>query len=303
MVEIYSYITIEIFLLFNIIVRYNNNIKSLLTFLILIFHILIVRTSGFDGDISVYMDGFHQDRSEIYYLKEILFWLILDFYGYLLDDSFVFLILDYSVLILIFAICKKVKIRYYYAPMFFVTFFNILGHQNIYRQWLASMIFIYFFANRSKFIYFIPAVHNALAAFVGAIFLKSSKYSIFALLLLPLTVYVVSLYLPPDYQEVHTGASFVLPLNLFMVMNFIILKSLSSDDRVVKFFLYTALMVAASSIFLSSAFAERMVYLYLSLIMPFTLFELNKKSKMLTLGYCFILIVPSYFTSVMLFLN
>jgi hypothetical protein len=294
---------LEFFLLFNIVVRYRRSIKNGATLIALIFHIIIVRISGFDGDISVYMEGFNQDRSEFYYLKEILFWLIIDFYNYFVEDDYVFLAIDLTVLLLIYKICKKMRLKFYYAPMFYVTFFNILGHQNIYRQWLAGLIFIYLYINRGKYTFFVGLIHNSLLAFVGANSIKSSKHRILMLLFLPLFGYLISNYLPSGYQEVETGSNFVLPLNILMICNFLILKWLCQDEMVLKLFLNTTFFVITVSLFLSSTFGERMVYLYLCLIMPFTLFELNKKSKILTFAYSLILIVPSYFTSVILFMN
>lgn len=146
--------------------------------------ILVVRTT-FDFDIRNYAETMTYQSISIYYLKEPIVWLGHRFiYFWVQNPFYVFLLSDFLIGLILFRALKNFNLPKYAFFSILIFFPFVLGMQNIYRQWVANILFLYSFSiawnqsgNIKKYISFMAAVlsHNAAAIFVPLLFIKRTN--------------------------------------------------------------------------------------------------------------------------------
>lgn len=156
---------------------------------LLMIHFSIVRYSGFDADIEVYVDAFEADLVGFYYLREPFFWFGGRFvFSLLQSPELTFLVFDCLTILILFFAFNRLDLRAGHFLGFFVLSPIILGYENTYRQYLSEIFSIYLlsvFLSKNGSFHFLSsflmgASHNVGFAFLPAFF-SFSKYQILRL--------------------------------------------------------------------------------------------------------------------------
>ena len=261
--------------------------------------ILVVRNT-FDADINSYTAAMSGSSLSIYYLKEPVVWLGQRYlFSWLQNPFFVFVISDLLAGLSLFCAFKNFNLPQYAFFSFLIFFPFILGMQNIYRQWIATIILLHCFShvwnntgNMKRYIAFTLSVmsHNAAAIFVPLLFIKnkyvSGKLMWYGSCLIGLAGIKFG---AGSKSSANTGSDLTL-VYLFLITFLIILVPLL-DRGVIrklrrleyKLLCIFFLLSSCSVIFLSSAGAERISMLCLMISYPILvlLFEDRFKQKVL----------------------
>lgn len=105
--------------------------------------VLIVR-SKFDTDINVYAKSFDNKNLSLYYSREPVFWLGSRMLYYLKESRvLVFLIFDLVMGLVLYNALRRLSVPQYAYFSILVFFPFVLGMQNVYRQWVASIFLIF----------------------------------------------------------------------------------------------------------------------------------------------------------------
>lgn len=302
--ELTLFIFLYFFLIFNIHVKYHIAIKNYLTFLLLLAYIVAVRYTNLDGDMSVYFDSVGQSRFDLYYLKEILFWLLIDFSTFFTKSELLFVVSDLVVLILISRILFQKQISFYMAPLFFILFFFFLGHQNVYRQWIATLLVIYFIQHKSLMSFIAILFHNSTAITLYAFYVSLlSKYRILMLAAFAVFLFMLSL-VPKGYADVNTGSNLVLPLAGLSLLYISVTYVFDSRFKQLCWFLFLFWCFAMlSSSALSSTYIERIFYMLLGICTPYLLVSLLKFKYRIFLSIFITLnFIPTFLTGIKVFI-
>ena len=261
--------------------------------------ILVVRNT-FDSDINTYAAAMSDSSLSIYYLKEPVVWLGQRYlFSWLQNPFFVFVISDLLAGLLLFRAFKNFNLPQYAFFSVLIFFPFTLGMQNIYRQWIATIILLYCFSlawnntkSINKYIAFTLSVmsHNVAAIFVPLVFIRNKHvlgnlmwYGSFLIGLAGIKFGAGS------KSSVNTGSDLTL-VYLFLITFFIMLVPLLDRGvirklRRLEYKLLCLLFILSSYsiIFLSSAGAERVSMFCLMIAYPILvlLFEDRFKQKLL----------------------
>lgn len=313
-VELYYYIFLVLVGLFFCVRQIKSErLFSLLSFMLLAIYSIITRYSGFDIDMNAYSGELESPILSVYYLKEPVYW-ITSRYLYKLTESpeITFIIYDLVSFILILKARKNMKLPQYFVFLYILFFPSVMGLNNVYRQYLAHSIFIYFtsltminagFFKKSFFILLSMLTHNVSALFTPLFFMINKKkyisissifVSVCILLLLPFALSTKS--------ESDTGtlnAEVYLVVIFFILIFYIASFRLRLNEMAAKFFyyfMYIIILCSASVLLMGSAQSKRvgMFALIISLIPMVIAIEHNYKQRTLVRTIIFtILISPT----------
>lgn len=262
--------------------------------------VLVVRNT-FDVDINTYASSMSSSSLSIYYLKEPIVWLGQRYlFSWVQDPLYVFVIFDLLAGILLFRTLKNFNLPQYAFFSILIFFPFVLGMQNIYRQWVASIIFLYSFSlawNQSdsvkRYTAFLLSVmsHNVAAIFVPLIFISKRKVLGKLMWYVSFLVAILGIRLGAETKSsTDTGSDLTL-VYLFLITFFIFLIPLLDRGvvrklRKLEYKLLGSLFLLSicSIVFLSSAGAERVSMFCLLVAYPILvlLFEDRFKQKILT---------------------
>lgn len=204
--ELLLYIILILIASSAIFVNKINIIKFLYIPLFVVF-ILIIRNSGFDTDIEAYSN--YMQHFSIYMVKEIAFYgMITQLYQLVENETLVFIIVD--ILFLLFLILNVKTIKNYdkrasviFIPLLTLSFPFIMGIENIYRQFLGTIILLLSYSIRKKseiksnLLFFLSIFfHNSLILFLPLLILvKCFNFSFKNRLLIATTVLIILIVL------------------------------------------------------------------------------------------------------------
>lgn len=115
-------------------------------YVLLAFLIFIVR-SNYDVDIQNYATSMQKIRQSFYYLREPIIWQGQAYLYAIFRSTFlVFLVFDAIASFLTVVALKKFRLPRYAYYLVFIFFPFVLGMQNIYRQWFASVLLLWAFS-------------------------------------------------------------------------------------------------------------------------------------------------------------
>jgi hypothetical protein len=261
--------------------------------------VLVVR-STFDGDINTYASSMSHSSLSIYYLKEPVVWLGQRYlFSWLQDPFYVFLSTDLFVGLLLFRALKNFNLPQYAFFSILIFFPFVLGMQNVYRQWVANIIFLYSFSlvwnqrgSVKRYAAFMLSVmtHNVAAIFVPLLFIRKRKVIGKLIWYGAFLVAILGIKLGADTKSsADTGSDLTL-VYLFVITFFIFLIPLLDRGVIRKFrsleykLLGSLFLLSSGSImFLSSAGSERVSMFCLMVAYPILvlLFEDRFKQKFL----------------------
>lgn len=286
----------------------------------------IVRANPHD-DMIVYINSmklsFRDMLSQPYYLKNILFWgsnsLL---YSAGLSPNLILLIWDIITFVLMLKVRKNTGLPYYFIPLFYTSFVGIFGLQNIYRQYIASILLLYIvttsFRKQWKFYLLLvltALIHSGSIIFAGAIWVKAQKKmpsGYWYILMLAMVVMLSPKLFATNHPE-NTGSNFnILYLGTILFGATFCLFTQRTMRRKIDFgkdFLTIVyLLVIAFSAFLvqrTSLYYERIGLFILPLIMMYCVKYIRYYSqrRMMNVAFSLLLIFPTFsFTATQLML-
>lgn len=256
---------------------------------------LIVRRQ-FDVDIEVYASLMSHTSLSLFYLKEPVVWLGQRYLFYYTQDTYtVFFIYDILVGVLLFKVFQNLRLPQYSFFAILIFFPFVLGMQNIYRQWVASILFLlsfsYLWAGKSTlkvYSYFALSFlsHNVAAIFFPLLFLKKKKALGKLAWFLGFFVSFAGIYFGADTKSsANTGAnlSALYLALLLLLLGFVVLldRGVIRRARKVEYKLIMGLFALSlcGTVFLASAGSERVSMFCLLIIYPFLSLLIEERFK------------------------
>lgn len=255
---------------------------------------VIVRTSGFDTDITNYSRAMSESSFSVYYLREPVVWIGQRLaYSILGNEVLVFIIFDIIAFLMLYQAFKNFSLPQYAFFSILCFFPFILGIQNVYRQWF-SVVFIllsFSYLNRSfikRYLYFLGAglAHNVAGLFLAPFLIASNKiaekaFGFIYLLIMPLIISFAS----DTKSSANTGQNLVVAYLalLFLVAVFVI----ASSRFKIKLYEKSRYIILATSVYsvllsaliLTSTGSERTAMYCLILYYPYLVLVIEEKFK------------------------
>lgn len=271
------------------------------------------------SDMIVYISSMRIPLQDLFvnesYLKNIVYWGTSSLlYHWGLSSSVVFYILDIASFILLLRARNIKHIPYYFIPLFYVSFIGIFGIQNIYRQYLATILLIYVYSiirDRPLIGYFLfmvaVLIHNSSILMIGAIFIEQHNgvinkyiYTIGLLLMMAVAPIVFSTDYMFNSGENYNTLYFLVVLLLTLFIIFTVRLGISSWTEALSTLqmplYFSGLGILSYFSMGTSLFYERVVLLLLPFLLLFVsqLIQLYKQRRFFNLGLAFILIIPTF---------
>ncbi|MGY3727794.1 MULTISPECIES: EpsG family protein [Cobetia] len=115
------------------------------TLILLMINSAVMRYSGFDIDMNVYVSTLETNVISMYYLKEPIYWVISRYlYDLLGSPEVTFMVYDFLSFIAVLKARENIKLPQYFPFLFFLFFPSVMGINNVYRQYLSCCFFVYF---------------------------------------------------------------------------------------------------------------------------------------------------------------
>lgn len=274
--ELVAYLSIMMFSFifsFNRKLIQNSSIFFLFWLLIYVVFVLIVR-SKFDSDINTYANSMSLSTFDFYYFREPVVWLGQRYlFGFIKSEFWVFVSFDVIIGYFLFQALDRFKVPQYAYFSILIFFPFVLGMQNVYRQWVAMVLFLYSFSilwggagGVKSWAFFVisTASHNVSALFYPLLLIKKNKFSGKTLWVFSFIFsFVAIVFGAKTKSDAETGAdlSLVYPLLLmFFVMLIPLLdRGVFRRLRILQYKIFLGLLALSvcASAFLSSASAER----------------------------------------------
>jgi hypothetical protein len=236
------------------------------------------------GDMLVYQASMDYKSFSPYYIREPVVWLGMRIIYSLLDNTYlVFIVLDMIMGLVLWASLSNLKLPQYAFFSFIIFFPFILGMQNIYRQWFASILILYTYSIvlnssqiRRPLVTFILASlsHNAAAVFLPLLVTasKKSKILIYTLALIISALGVVqgagtksNTTVGADLGAIYL-ALFVLIIMFFLLSDRLIIRRSRSTDYMT---ILTVVYLCVLGLFvLGGSGRERLALMALFIIYP-----------------------------------
>jgi hypothetical protein len=176
----------------------TTNRDYFIAFLFLSLWSISLRNLGLANDFYTYKDVLSYDYSDLlnfYYLREPIYWFLSKFiYNYIASDVYTFIIIDIIFFLIFVSFCKSQRMPLYFCFLYILFFPSVLGLQNVYRQYLSTillLIAIYsptkndYFEFKPYFFWFLSFLtHNVTILFFPLIFIKKGKNLLAYILLL-----------------------------------------------------------------------------------------------------------------------
>ncbi|WP_329903759.1 EpsG family protein [Porphyromonas pogonae] len=327
--EYIYYIFLLIITLFFALMGYYTSKRRIdyFSFIILMGLSIIVR-QNLHSDMIVYADTikyihlFELLDNGLYYVKEGLFWLTSAF---LCQNIFgghvepVFYCWDAICFIILISIRNRLNLPYYFLPLYFIAFSGVFTFQNVYRQFIATCIFLYALSQSltggryryTIFLFFIATlIHNSALLFLGILpiiktksGLNMSKY-----IFMILAVIIILPFVAKTDYDFNTGLNLnllysllILCLGLLIIFKLKFFKNNKGLNRIIiQYTLYIMLVsISSSAIMGTSLYVERISIYSLQLLIPVLclIIEYNKSiSSKISLRFflIFLLSIPTF---------
>lgn len=308
-------------------VRRNSRRVDLFWFVLLMGFSVVVRETP-NIDILVYFAEMHATLQEVAsvssYLQEFSYWGVSSIlYSLIGNERWVFYLWDALAICILLGIRRRLSLGWYFVPFFFVAFPSVLGFQNVYRQFLASLMVLnatsYCLALQRKrywkvlcFVFFILAVtiHKSTWIFLPVLaFVYGSvekKRRIFMLLFIvfallsPFVLVVRGRVLQNGLNLGFAYLGVVIVLVTTLLLSRVKVKEGKLDVVSTRFiFFYVAIFAIVGLIQMGSdIYYERMMLLFIPQILVLLLWSIEdrafRKRRFVVLTILLLFIIPSY---------
>lgn len=257
--------------------------------------LVIVVRQHFDADIAIYARLMTFDGFPYYQFKEPLIWFSQKILYKIFGNSFtVFAICDLIIGLILFKTLYNLKVKKYVYFSILLFFPVILGMQNIYRQWVASVLFLYSISliwnntisRKSIFAFVISIFSHNSAVLMTSVYFSIIRGSARHFWLLSLLICILLMFYGAKLKSTATtGADLSLAyviLSVFMIIAICLLDA----GKIKKLYLYqykilmSVVVLSVSSLFLlSSASSERVSMSFLIILYPILSIIIEERFK------------------------
>ena len=247
-----------------------------------------------EGDFTSYTNALRMNSFIFYYIREPVVWLGQRYLFSILQSTYwTFVIFDVMIALVLYKALKRVDLPQYAYYSFLAFFPFVMGFNNVYRQWVAAVFFLYAFTlirDRSSWgwLWYILSIlaHNVAGVFVPLLFVdyKSSFKKIVFIFLLLSTPALIS-FGGSSKASTETGASLELAYLTLLFAIFIFyaasdkLKIKFSDIKNYKSLWVVFYISGLATLMLSSGIAERVSMFSLMLIYPYIALKIETNFK------------------------
>lgn len=315
-------IMIMIFMIMTPIDQNVSNLKQVFLFGLLLGLSIVVRSNP-HNDIPVYIDSFSLPISSMisdpYYLKNVLFWIPSAFLNqYVFGSEYaVLLFWDSLTFLLLLRVSRRLELPLSTILVYLVSFMGLLTLQNVYRQYIATILFLYAFTvPRSKrllaygVLFFSVLIHSSLFLFAPVLYLHRRKTALSPLLFLGLNLgvaIVLSFATKKDFSY-NTGLNMngfylalILSMACFMWRLILFLRCrIPESHRLLQPLVYISLLALICFLIMgSSLYYERVALIGLQILLILLYYCLSKLSWYWSAGLRFaaamVFVLPIFF--------
>ena len=237
------------------------------------------------GDLKTYVEKINNKSLNPYYLREPIIWQGQYLLNLLIKNPKITLFLTNIIfLTILYYSLRAFKKKDFIFLLLLCSFLFILGMQNVYRQWAATILLIAAIQSRRhtyKILLLAALTHNASLAFFP-LAIRSKQLFVASLSCLPVIVYIGSI----KKSSTNTGLplEFGYLLVLLMITTIFLWKqnfSFNVQDKLAKIGA-TSLVILISTLFFSgSSSSERIGMMSLTIMLPFLIDQFKKRSHYL----------------------
>lgn len=299
----------------------DSKVLDTLWFLLLMGFSVVVRANP-QIDIIDYYDSIGVPLEKVLHrssrVREFSFWgLSSILYSLLGSERLVFHVWDAMVFLIVLSVRRRLSLGWYFVPFFFVAFPSVLGFQNIYRQFLATLLIInaasYCLAEKKQkrwvlscifFLLFAGTVHwSSAALFLVVLFLLFSVrgWRRVSWLLLLIVFLLLPSYL--GVEEVsNSGLDLTWMYCLFLMVQLLLLsvvsgsngKDTSSYGALRFVLLYVSYIAIVGFVRMrGDLFYERLMLYFIPVVLVLILWQISTKTALQRALLLFILLLFS----------
>lgn len=325
--ELFSYILFCIFALYYAYkeskVSETTTLKAIVAFFIGVIWFFIVRISGFDIDINTYAGYLDNITSLLfinssYFLREFVFWGIFIGGNFFLQDSFLtFFSIDLLVLFFLIRTIINFKLPFYSFFLLLCFFPNLMGYENVYRQYIATILSLYAISlayrnnliekkEFKSYIFIIIAgfCHNVAFLFFPLIFFLKKKFKLG--IFLSFIVYIALPVLSSSKSEGETGdvpVEFFLAVTSLLYIFYLMINSFKLHKTNTYFLSFIFILITESIITLTGVASKRIIMFALNIILIFIIISLQnsnfnlKSYRLIVFLLCLSMLTPSFLSN------
>ena len=325
--ELFIYILFCIFALYYAYkgskVSETTTLKAIVAFFIGLVWFFIVRISGFDIDINTYAGYLDNTTSLLfinssYFLREFVFLGIFMGGHFLLQDSFLtFLSIDLLVLFFFIRTIINFKLPFYSFFLLLCFFPNLMGYENVYRQYIATILSLYAISlayrnsliERKEFRSYIFIIiagfcHNVAFLFFPLLFFLKKKFKLG--IFLSFIIYIALPILSSSKSEGETGdvpVEFFLVVTSLLYIFYLIINSFKLHKANTYFLSFIFILITESIIALTGVASKRIIMFALNIILIFIIISLQnsnfnlKSYRLIVFLLCLSMLTPTFLSN------
>lgn len=329
--ELFSYI---ILCFISILFAYKegkfSNMESLprkvFAFSIGIVWFIIVRNSGFDIDINTYVSYLDEKATLLflmnssYFLREFVFWgSFIGGYMLVQDKILILLLIDIFILYFLIKTITNLRLPFYSFFLLLCFFPNLMGYENIYRQYIATILTLYAFSiaykeqynlqyrkNIKSYIFLIIAgfCHNVSFLFFPLLFFLKGKIKLG--ILSSFVIYIALPFISSSKSEVETGdvpVYFFFIVIIILYFFYILINFLKINKTSLSCLLFILILTLESVTILTGAASKRIIMFSLNIILLFIILSLQKSNfniksyRLIVVLLCLSMLAPTFLSN------
>ena len=315
--ELFLYIILIIISAFFMIKKRTINSNRLFFIFFIVTFVIMSATirMTLTHDFTSYSNALILRSYAFYYLREPIVWLGHRFlFSALQSVYWTFVVFDLAVGVVLYKALKRFELPQYAYFSIFTFFPFVMGFNNVYRQWVASIFILYAVSlirdrNRWGWAWFIFSglAHNVAGVFIGLLFLgRRGLFGkiglILALLITPILIYIGGYMKSRVATEADLAVAYVGLLLIFLMLYAAAdkMKVKFSEIESYKVLLLVSYITVFGVLLLSSTGAERVALVALIVIYPYLVLRIEshfKQKYFLRLMFAVMGFVPLLFSA------
>ena len=221
-----------------------------------------------DFDLAVYEGMMDSSSLSLYFIKESASFLTMRFLFDLLGNAnYVFFTIDTILIILTGFVFWSVRFPIYGLPLFFFNFVMIMGHQNVYRQFMAMIfvgLIVVISSHKTRLLLGAMSILSHNPSLVGLLGIFKSKYTLLN------SIYIllgITLLLVGSKFETTSATESKNHYIFGILILFFLIAAMRQEKAVIHFlFPYFIVVLIAAALLVVSGTAER-IYMYLFVVL------------------------------------
>jgi len=299
--------------------------RKVFAFSIGIVWFIIVRISGFDIDINTYVSYLDEKATLLflmnssYFLREFIFWgSFMGGYIILQDKILILLLIDTIVLYFLIKTIINFRLPFYSFFLLLCFFPNLMGYENVYRQYIATILTLYsislayknsFFLRTNEFKSYIFIIiagfcHNVAFLFFPLLFFLKErvKFGIF----LSLVIYMALPILSSSKSEGETGdvpVEYFLAVTILLYIIYLMINSFKLLKVNIYILSFIFILITESIIVLTGVASKRIIMFALDIILIFIIISLQnsnfnlKSYRLIVFLLCLSMLAPTFLSN------